>query len=188
MKPSFRSIPYTTLQLFKFTIGMGDMEFTEGYQYKEVFYLLLIGYIILTYILLLNMLIALMNRTVEKITMESASIWKLQRAITILDMEKRLPACLKRSLRCGVDKKLGTLHGPDRRHCFRVEEVNWNKWSSNVGKIDEDPGCWERVRQREADGALDSRSRGRSWRGLIRPSMRRSQPANQSSSEMNTLI
>lgn len=66
------------MQLFKFTIGMGDMEFTEDYKYKEVFYLLLICYIILTYILLLNMLIALMNRTVEKTTEESASIWGLQ--------------------------------------------------------------------------------------------------------------
>lgn len=78
VKPSFRNISYTTLQLFKFTIGMGDMEFTSDYQYTEVFYLLLIGYIILTYILLLNMLIALMNRTVDKITKESASIWRLQ--------------------------------------------------------------------------------------------------------------
>lgn len=78
VKPTFRNISYTTLQLFKFTIGMGDMEFTDDYKYKEVFYVLLIGYIILTYILLLNMLIALMNRTVERTAMESASIWKLQ--------------------------------------------------------------------------------------------------------------
>lgn len=77
-KPSYRNISYTTMQLFKFTIGMGDMEFTENYKYKEVFYVLLISYIILTYILLLNMLIALMNRTVEKTTEESASIWGLQ--------------------------------------------------------------------------------------------------------------
>lgn len=78
VKPTYRNITYTTLQLFKFTIGMGDMEFTEDYKYKEVFYVLLIGYIILTYILLLNMLIALMNRTVEKTAMESTSIWQLQ--------------------------------------------------------------------------------------------------------------
>lgn len=78
VKPSFTSISYTTLQLFKFTIGMGDMEFTQEHENTEVFYLLLIGYIILTYILLLNMLIALMNRTVEKTTEESTSIWKLQ--------------------------------------------------------------------------------------------------------------
>lgn len=78
VKPTYRNISYTTLQLFKFTIGMGDMEFTDDYKYKEVFYMLLIGYIILTYILLLNMLIALMNRTVEKTSMESTSIWQLQ--------------------------------------------------------------------------------------------------------------
>ncbi|KAM7374740.1 hypothetical protein PAMP_007381 [Pampus punctatissimus] len=121
VKPTFRNISYTTLQLFKFTIGMGDLEFTDGYRYKEVFYILLISYIILTYILLLNMLIALMNRTVEKITMESTSIWKLQRAITILDMEKRLSHCLRRSLRCGVEKNLGTAAERDTRRCFREE-------------------------------------------------------------------
>lgn len=144
VKPTFTNISYTTLQLFKFTIGMGDMEFTEDYQYKEIFYILLIGYIILTYILLLNMLIALMNRTVEKITTESASIWKLQvsyvtlyvhrylglwvklgfcwcfqRASTILDMEKRLPRWLRRKFRCGVLKKLNTALGEDSRWCFR---------------------------------------------------------------------
>ncbi|XP_044078022.1 transient receptor potential cation channel subfamily V member 1 [Siniperca chuatsi] len=173
LKPSFRNISYTTLQLFKFTIGMGDMEFTQGYQYKEVFYLLLIGYIILTYILLLNMLIALMNHTVEKTTMESSSIWKLQRAITILDMENRMPRCLRRRLRCGVEKNLCTALGDDRRRCFRVEEVNWNKWNSNLGKINEDPGCWDRVQQLASDTQLNTPNRGRSWRGLFMESRRR---------------
>lgn len=155
-KPSYRNISYTTMQLFKFTIGMGDMEFTENYKYKEVFYVLLISYIILTYILLLNMLIALMNRTVEKTTEESTSIWGLQvrrpaageqfvfwggcsrssfdealvnifcfcffsqRAITILDMERRLPCCLSSMLRCGVKRRLGTAMGDDWRWCFRL--------------------------------------------------------------------
>uniref|UniRef100_A0A671YGC3 Transient receptor potential cation channel, subfamily V, member 1 n=1 Tax=Sparus aurata TaxID=8175 RepID=A0A671YGC3_SPAAU len=119
IKPTYRNISYTTMELFKFTIGMGDMEFTEDYQYKEVFYMLLISYIVLTYILLLNMLIALMNRTVERTALESNSIWQLQRAITILDMEKRLPCCLRKGLRCGVEKRLGTALGDDRRRCFR---------------------------------------------------------------------
>ncbi|CAL1573852.1 unnamed protein product [Knipowitschia caucasica] len=166
VKPSFRNISYTTLELFKFTIGMGDMEFTEHYQYKEVFYLLLIGYIILTYILLLNMLIALMNRTVEKLTLETTSIWKLQRAMTILDMEKRLPSCLKKRFRCGVDKNLCTALGDDRRRCFRVEEVNWNKWNSNLVKIqiNEDPGWYDRERSPSTPPPL---GRGRSWRVLL---------------------
>ncbi|KAJ0004290.1 hypothetical protein NQD34_010504 [Periophthalmus magnuspinnatus] len=169
VKPTFRNISYTTLELFKFTIGMGDMEFTEHYQYKEVFYVLLIGYIILTYILLLNMLIALMNRTVEKLTLETTSIWKLQRAMTILDMEKRLPYCLKKRFRCGMDKNLGTALGDDRRRCFRVEEVNWNKWNSNLVKIqiNEDPGWYDR--ERSANTPPPRRpSRGRSWRVFSR--------------------
>ena len=77
-KPSFNDIGYTILELFKFTIGMGDLQFTDHVQYKEVFYILLILYIVLTYILLLNMLIALMGHTVERISEESENIWNLQ--------------------------------------------------------------------------------------------------------------
>lgn len=172
-KPSFSNISYTTLELFKFTIGMGDMEFIQDYQYIEVFYVLLIFYIILTYILLLNMLIALMNRTVEKLTMETASIWNLQRAITILDMERRLPCCLRKHFRCGVEKNLCTAIGKDRRRCFRVEEVNWNKWNSNLVKIDEDPGCWNRVQESGSETPPSRRERGRSWRVLFGEGSRR---------------
>ena len=57
---------------------MGDLEFTENYDFKAVFVILLLAYVILTYILLLNMLIALMGETVNKIAQESKNIWKLQ--------------------------------------------------------------------------------------------------------------
>lgn len=57
---------------------MGDLEFTDHVQSKEVFYVLLISYIVLTYILLLNMLIALMGNTVERISKDSENIWNLQ--------------------------------------------------------------------------------------------------------------
>lgn len=77
-KPSYNDLSFTTLELFKFTIGMGDLEFTDHVQYKEVFYVLLILYIVLTYILLLNMLIALMGNTVERISAQSENVWNLQ--------------------------------------------------------------------------------------------------------------
>ncbi|XP_056300405.1 transient receptor potential cation channel subfamily V member 1 isoform X2 [Pseudoliparis swirei] len=169
VKPYFRSISYTTLQLFKFTIGMGEMEFTQEHENTVVFFVLLITYIILTYILLLNMLIALMNRTVEKTTEESTSIWKLQRAITILEMEKRLSCCLRKRFRCGVEKNLGTGLGDDRRRCFRVEEVNWNKWNINLGKINEDPGCWDQTQQPASAPPPIRAIRGRSWRSWWTP-------------------
>lgn len=77
-KPNLNDLSFTILEFFKFTIGMGDLEFAEKYQYKHIFYTLLISYIVLTYVLLLNMLIALMNKSVEEISEESARIWKLQ--------------------------------------------------------------------------------------------------------------
>uniref|UniRef100_A0A8C7MKS3 Transient receptor potential cation channel, subfamily V, member 1 n=1 Tax=Oncorhynchus kisutch TaxID=8019 RepID=A0A8C7MKS3_ONCKI len=113
------NISHNTMELFKFTIGMGDLERHFSKKYKNV--LLLISYIMLTYILLLNMLIAVMSRTVEKMSLESTSIWKLQRAITILDLERSLPCCLSRQLCSGVDKDLRTRAGEmDRRWCFRL--------------------------------------------------------------------
>ncbi|XP_039987251.1 transient receptor potential cation channel subfamily V member 1-like [Xiphias gladius] len=141
-KPSYNDIRFTTLELFKFTIGMGDLEFTDHVQYKEVFYILLILYIVLTYILLLNMLIALMGNTVERISEESENIWNLQRAFTILDMEQTLPRALRSRLHSGLSKMVCLRGEKDScRRFFRVEEMNWRQWKSDLGVIrDEDPG------------------------------------------------
>ncbi|KAG7483758.1 hypothetical protein MATL_G00041670 [Megalops atlanticus] len=176
-KPTYNNFSYTTLELFKFTIGMGDLEFTEDYQFKGVFYVLLITYIVLTYILLLNMLIALMSKTVEKISRESKNIWKLQKAITILDLEKSLPNCLRERLRSGVQKDLSKTAGEDRRWCFRVEEVNWNKWNTDLGIINEDPGNCDGTR---TPGPV----RGPGWRHTLRAFSRR-QPRRQAAHEMD---
>ncbi|XP_070685030.1 transient receptor potential cation channel subfamily V member 1-like [Pempheris klunzingeri] len=141
-KPSYSDVGFTTLELFKFTIGMGDLQFTDHVEYKEVFYLLLILYIVLTYILLLNMLIALMGNTVERISTESENIWNLQRALTILDMERTLPRCLTTKLYSGVSKMVCFKGERDEsRRFYRVEETNWTKWRSDLGIIrEEDPG------------------------------------------------
>lgn len=66
------------LDLFKLTIGMGDLEMLSSTKYPAVFITLLVTYIILTFVLLLNMLIALMGETVGQVSKESKHIWKLQ--------------------------------------------------------------------------------------------------------------
>nr|XP_055055993.1 transient receptor potential cation channel subfamily V member 1-like isoform X1 [Misgurnus anguillicaudatus] len=139
LTPEFDNVYRTILELFKFAIGMGDLEFTDQYEYQTVFYVLLILYIVLTYILLLNMLIALMNKSVEDTHKESTSIWKLQRAMSTLDMECFFPRRLKEMLRSGEEKDLGDGLESDRRWCFSVEEVNWNQWNRNLSIINEDP-------------------------------------------------
>lgn len=57
---------------------MGDLEMIENAKYPGVFVILLVTYIILTFVLLLNMLIALMGETVGQVSKESKKIWKLQ--------------------------------------------------------------------------------------------------------------
>uniref|UniRef100_A0A8D2DHY5 Transient receptor potential cation channel subfamily V member 1 n=1 Tax=Sciurus vulgaris TaxID=55149 RepID=A0A8D2DHY5_SCIVU len=165
---NYNSLYSTCLELFKFTIGMGDLEFTENYDFKAVFIILLLAYVILTYILLLNMLIALMGETVNKIAQESKNIWKLQRAITILDTEKSFLKCMRKAFRSGKLLQVGyTPDGKDDyRWCFRVDEVNWTTWNTNVGIINEDPGNCEGVKRTLSFSLRSGRVSGRNWRNF----------------------
>ncbi|XP_015249853.1 PREDICTED: transient receptor potential cation channel subfamily V member 4 [Cyprinodon variegatus] len=133
------------LDLFKLTIGMGELDMVYSARYPGVFLFLLVTYIILTFVLLLNMLIALMGETVGQVSKESKKIWKLQWATTILDIERSFPVCLRKSFRAGEMVTVGrNLDGsPDRRWCFRVDEVNWCHWNQNLAIISEDPGKTE---------------------------------------------
>ncbi|XP_072456260.1 transient receptor potential cation channel subfamily V member 4 isoform X2 [Notamacropus eugenii] len=130
------------LDLFKLTIGMGDLEMLSSAKYPVVFIILLVTYIILTFVLLLNMLIALMGETVGQVSKESKHIWKLQWATTILDIERSFPVFLRKAFRSGEMVTVGKSSDgtPDRRWCFRVDEVNWSHWNQNLGIINEDPG------------------------------------------------
>ncbi|XP_058139742.1 transient receptor potential cation channel subfamily V member 1 [Dasypus novemcinctus] len=165
---SYNSLYSTCLELFKFTIGMGDLEFTENYDFKAVFIILLLAYVILTYILLLNMLIALMGETVNKIAQESKNIWKLQRAITILDTEKSFLKCMRKAFRSGKLLQVGyTPDGKDdNRWCFRVDEVNWTTWNTNVGIINEDPGDCEGIKRNLSFSLRSGRVSGRNWKNF----------------------
>uniref|UniRef100_A0A3Q1GRR9 Ion transport domain-containing protein n=1 Tax=Acanthochromis polyacanthus TaxID=80966 RepID=A0A3Q1GRR9_9TELE len=117
---SYHDMRFTTLELFKFTIGMGDLQFTDHVQFKEVFYILLICYIVLTYILLLNMLIALMGNTVERISTQSENIWNLQHTIPNVHRVRLIPHM--QGAKC------------------EVEEKNWTQWRSDLGvQRKEDP-------------------------------------------------
>lgn len=67
-----------SLELFKFTIGMGELAVQAQLRFRGVALLLLLTHVLLTYVLLLNMLVALMSETVSSVASDSWSIWKLQ--------------------------------------------------------------------------------------------------------------
>ncbi|XP_028839312.1 transient receptor potential cation channel subfamily V member 1-like [Denticeps clupeoides] len=167
----YKDIYISMQELFKFTIGMGDLEFSNQYDNKVVFYALLISYIVLTYIMLFNMLIALMSKTVERVSEESVSIWRTQRAVTILDIEKKLQLfqCLKDKFRTGEVKNVGQEEDEDHRHCLRVEEVQWNDWNANLGIIHDAPY----IQKSNADTFQDKGSR---WNMLRKAASRLPRP------------
>ncbi|XP_048221444.1 transient receptor potential cation channel subfamily V member 2 [Perognathus longimembris pacificus] len=130
-----------SLELFKFTIGMGELAFQEQLRFRGVVLLLLLAYVLLTYVLLLNMLIALMSETVNSVATDSWSIWKLQKAISVLEMENGYWWCRRKKQRAGVMLTVGTRPdgSPDQRWCFRVEEVNWASWEQTLATVCEEP-------------------------------------------------
>nr|DBA34359.1 TPA: hypothetical protein GDO54_001926 [Pyxicephalus adspersus] len=134
---AYKSFSTAIVELFKLTIGLGDLEIQHDSKYPVLFLLLLIAYVILTFVLLLNMLIALMGETVEKISKESEHIWRLQRARTILEFEKNLPMWLKGKFQLGESC---TVSKNDNRTCLRINEVKWTEWHNHVTCINEEPG------------------------------------------------
>ncbi|XP_067864619.1 uncharacterized protein [Heptranchias perlo] len=128
----FDTFSTAVLELFKLTIGLGDLEIQSQARYPRLFLFLLVTYVVLTFILLLNMLIALMGETVGDLSKESKTIWKLQRARTILNLEQSLPKCLKEKFQLGSELK--------GKRYIRINEVNWTKWNTRVARIHEDPG------------------------------------------------
>ncbi|XP_032401525.1 transient receptor potential cation channel subfamily V member 1-like [Xiphophorus hellerii] len=141
-KPSYNDIGFTRLELFKFTIRMGDLEFTDHVQNKTVFHVLLICYIVLTYILMLNMLIALMGKTVERITEQSQTIWNLNRFV-VVSQRATLPRWLRTKLQSGASEVVCVRNDQvDARRFVRVTEMNWNKWRPDLGvKLKEEPAA-----------------------------------------------
>ncbi|KAK2525419.1 Trpv2 [Columba livia] len=111
-----------SLELFKITIGMGDLDFQEHARFRYFVMFLLLLFVILTYILLLNMLIALMSETVTKVSKDSESVWKLQRAIAILEIEKAWLWRQGGKRRSGCFMSVG-LNKKDERWCFRDKIV-----------------------------------------------------------------
>ncbi|XP_073524135.1 transient receptor potential cation channel subfamily V member 3-like [Phyllobates terribilis] len=134
---SYSSFKTSTVELFKLTIGLGDLDLHQDSKYPTLSLLILIVYVILTFVLLLNMLIALMSETVDAISKESENIWRLQRARTILQLEKRIRIFFKDIFKLGEKCKFSE---NDIRSCLRINKVKWTEWHNQVTCVSEDNG------------------------------------------------
>ncbi|XP_071989631.1 transient receptor potential cation channel subfamily V member 3-like [Engystomops pustulosus] len=158
---SYGSFRTAIVELFKLTLGLGDLEMQKDAKYPTLFLILLIIYVISTFVLLLNMLIALMSETVDNISKESENIWRLQRASTILKFEKTIKFLFGDKFRLGV---MHNFSDNDKRLCLRISKVKWSEWHRAVTCVQEEGVTQSKVK--EADGfssitAVDVSDRGR---------------------------
>ncbi|XP_058019991.1 transient receptor potential cation channel subfamily V member 2-like [Ahaetulla prasina] len=126
----YSGLPQTILLLFRFTIGMDDLEYQENLKYSNIAMLLVLLFVILTYIILLNATFALMGETISEVSDYSQNIWQLQRALAILEIEKNWIWWWKKREKGShfltidpVDKE------EKKRWFFRVEELHWENWT-----------------------------------------------------------
>nr|XP_014354199.1 PREDICTED: transient receptor potential cation channel subfamily V member 3-like [Latimeria chalumnae] len=126
----YSSFKTAVTELFKLTLGLGDLEIPDT-NYPELYFVLLVLYIILTFVLLLNILIVLMNESVGDVSKDSETIWKLQKARIILDLEKLLKV---------VNKKYDLGEDHENRKCYSMmshketEEMPMPEFLSNAIK------------------------------------------------------
>lgn len=125
------------LDLFKLTIGMGDLEMLGSTKYPVVFIILLVTYIILTFVLLLNMLIALMGETVGQVSKESKHIWKLQ--VRPRMPVPTLPATLLRARRGALTHRTSSAFCPGQATPSPTSTSLPVKWASKAAACFPEP-------------------------------------------------
>ncbi|NP_001027938.1 transient receptor potential cation channel subfamily V member 6 [Takifugu rubripes] len=117
--PSFRSFPITLFSEFELSVGLIDLPVDHRIMTPPIVHVLHCTFSLVSYILLLNLLIAMMSDTHWRVAQERDELWRLQVVATTLMLERRLPRCLWPRLGvCGLE------YGLKERWYLRVEDRN----------------------------------------------------------------
>ncbi|KAL8609584.1 hypothetical protein ACOMHN_023720 [Nucella lapillus] len=87
----FRDLGVTLLTLFKLMLGLGEIEVLGKAAHPWLATLLFVLFVIITYLLMLNALIAMMANTCSLVSENKVSQWELQRLSVVLLLESMLP-------------------------------------------------------------------------------------------------
>uniref|UniRef100_H2TER6 Transient receptor potential cation channel, subfamily V, member 6 n=1 Tax=Takifugu rubripes TaxID=31033 RepID=H2TER6_TAKRU len=117
--PSFRSFPITLFSEFELSVGLIDLPVDHRIMTPPIVHVLHCTFSLVSYILLLNLLIAMMSDTHWRVAQERDELWRIQVVATTLMLERRLPRCLWPRLGvCGLE------YGLKERWYLRVEDRN----------------------------------------------------------------
>ncbi|XP_017270869.1 transient receptor potential cation channel subfamily V member 6 [Kryptolebias marmoratus] len=117
--PAYRSFPITLFSQFELSVGLIDLPVDHTFRTPPIVHVLHIAFSVVSYILLLNLLIAMMSDTHWRVAQERDELWRTQVVATTLMLERRLPRCLWPRL--GV---CGLSYGLKERWYLRVEDRN----------------------------------------------------------------
>ncbi|XP_073728124.1 transient receptor potential cation channel subfamily V member 6 [Misgurnus anguillicaudatus] len=117
--PAYRSFPISLFSQFELSIGLIDLPVDHTIYTHPVVHCLHVCFSVVSYILLFNLLIAMMSDTQWRVTQERDELWRVQVVATTLMLERRFPLCLWPRLGvCGLSYGLG------ERWYLRVEDRN----------------------------------------------------------------
>ncbi|XP_029473232.1 transient receptor potential cation channel subfamily V member 6-like [Rhinatrema bivittatum] len=118
--PYFSDFPITIFTLFQLMMGLTNLPSTPTVKMPTIIIILYLVYMVFAYILLLNLVIALMGDTHFRVSNERKILWKAQITATILLLERRIPSWLWP--RTGIPGEIIGLE--EGKWYFRVEERN----------------------------------------------------------------
>uniref|UniRef100_A0A8C3ASV5 Transient receptor potential cation channel, subfamily V, member 6 n=1 Tax=Cyclopterus lumpus TaxID=8103 RepID=A0A8C3ASV5_CYCLU len=117
--PAYRSFPVTLFSQFELSVGLIDLPVDHTIDTPPIVHVLHCTFSVVSYILLLNLLIAMMSDTHWRVAQERDELWTTQVVATTLMLERRLPRCLWPRLGvCGLN------YGLRERWYLRVEDRN----------------------------------------------------------------
>ncbi|XP_028984799.1 transient receptor potential cation channel subfamily V member 6 [Betta splendens] len=117
--PAYTSFPITLFSEFELSVGLIDLPVDQTIFTPPIVNVMHVAFSIVSYILLLNLLIAMMSDTHWRVAQERNELWRTQVVATTLMLERRLPRWLWPRLGiCGLN------YGLEDRWFLRVEDRN----------------------------------------------------------------
>ncbi|XP_075122815.1 transient receptor potential cation channel subfamily V member 6-like [Leptodactylus fuscus] len=118
--PQFKDFPITLFTLFQLMMGLTSLPVSPDVAVPKIILVLYMVYMFFAYVLLLNLLIAMMTDTHFRVSRERTSLWHAQIAATTVMLERIIPNCLWP--RSGIPGELIGLESG--KWYFRIEEKN----------------------------------------------------------------
>ncbi|XP_026140291.1 transient receptor potential cation channel subfamily V member 5 [Carassius auratus] len=151
--PLYRSFPITLFSQFEVSIALVNLPVDPTLYTHPVVHCIHVWFSVVAYILLFNLVIAMMSDTLWRVTQERDELWRTQVVATTLMLERKLP--LRLWPRLGI---CGEAFGLGERWFLRVEDRNGSamrkmKRFINVFSKDEEP-----AKEKEDTGKSEPRN------------------------------